>query len=920
MLNHRKNITFVVIVVFTWVCFSPSAYSQLYNYISSGGDKILDVNNYPPVDKGPLDSTSNSKFSESGSISIICDSSGQMVLTAFWYSYYNKYKQRINSYSFIPKNGRSLFRTGILLPSKKAGIYYYFYVALWSPPEHSGGMAYTVVDVNADSGKGAIIDTSFFYYRDTSVFYKMMALPGSHQGEFWLFAQHFENMKLYTWRFDGENVTGPVISDNVYPDSFKFSGHESDFCYSVTTKTLFLVHRAPQVDSIVLKLFSFNPKTGELTHKATYNLKELELAKNNDYKYLLYTEVTEYDTVLYVAFTYSMLTDSAILMQIGFDKNMQINKVVEMPLKFAILGMRYVSTGQLYVLQRIRPKPFMFKSFLAVIQNPEKFGPACNLREEIFTLKDNSYSLSNIVHENMKVRFKTVSTCRDTVLFYNQSDSAKYSHFTWYIFPGGDSMEGFHASHVLPKSGIYIIKLKAETPAGYVQWGTDTLKYIKRPQTEFSTDTTIGCRWLKFRLHDVTVNDTVNKSVGESWLWDFGDGSTDTVKTPEHIYTKTGKYDIRLIYSNGFCTDTFSQSQAVEIIDAPRPGFALSSSSYCSPFTLSIQDTSQGQVSNYHYDFGDGSTSTLASPSHYYPVAGNYKIIQTLTGPTGCVTSDSAGLHLRPGFDGTEPINSLTANVWNDHAIEISWRRHNSATSYVVDRSRNDTDYSQLAQTPDTVFSDITARPDKEVYLYRVKGKDSCGRSSLPGLKLKNILLTGQSFGNDYCVLQWTAFEQWQNGVREYQLLMVDSTGEQSLIISTSKRTYRDDNYFSGESPYRKCYRIRAVENGGNLQASVSNLQCLPYETILWVPNTFSPNNDGLNDVFRVAGISIKSISLYVFNRWGQQVFEGHDKNEGWPGTYKDKPVEQGVYYYHVIFTSGSGKNGSYSGTVHLIR
>jgi gliding motility-associated-like protein len=67
------------------------------------------------------------------------------------------------------------------------------------------------------------------------------------------------------------------------------------------------------------------------------------------------------------------------------------------------------------------------------------------------------------------------------------------------------------------------------------------------------------------------------------------------------------------------------------------------------------------------------------------------------------------------------------------------------------------------------------------------------------------------------------------------------------------------------------------------------------------LPSAFTPNGDGQNDIFRVRALGLADIEIFrVYNRWGEQMFSTSLINEGWDGTYKGQPVEQGVYSYYV--------------------
>ena len=80
-------------------------------------------------------------------------------------------------------------------------------------------------------------------------------------------------------------------------------------------------------------------------------------------------------------------------------------------------------------------------------------------------------------------------------------------------------------------------------------------------------------------------------------------------------------------------------------------------------------------------------------------------------------------------------------------------------------------------------------------------------------------------------------------------------------------------------------------------------------ESKLEVPNAFSPNGDGVNDVFKVTHKSLIKFNAYIFNRWGQEMYRWGLNNidVGWDGTSKGKQVPEGVYYI-VIEAEGADK------------
>ena len=88
----------------------------------------------------------------------------------------------------------------------------------------------------------------------------------------------------------------------------------------------------------------------------------------------------------------------------------------------------------------------------------------------------------------------------------------------------------------------------------------------------------------------------------------------------------------------------------------------------------------------------------------------------------------------------------------------------------------------------------------------------------------------------------------------------------------------------------------------------------------IFIPNAFSPNNDGNNDVFEIYGAGVKSVILQVFNRWGEKVFESSDQFHGWDGTYKGILQDPGVFVYHAQINFLDNTQIEKSGSVTLVR
>lgn len=93
-------------------------------------------------------------------------------------------------------------------------------------------------------------------------------------------------------------------------------------------------------------------------------------------------------------------------------------------------------------------------------------------------------------------------------------------------------------------------------------------------------------------------------------------------------------------------------------------------------------------------------------------------------------------------------------------------------------------------------------------------------------------------------------------------------------------------------------------------------------ESKLEMPNAFSPNGDGINDIYKAkAGYqSLVEFHAYIFNRWGQKLYEWDNPANGWDGTYKGKDVKQGVYFVLVKAKGADGRIFNIKKDVNLLR
>ena len=96
----------------------------------------------------------------------------------------------------------------------------------------------------------------------------------------------------------------------------------------------------------------------------------------------------------------------------------------------------------------------------------------------------------------------------------------------------------------------------------------------------------------------------------------------------------------------------------------------------------------------------------------------------------------------------------------------------------------------------------------------------------------------------------------------------------------------------------------------------------LESEDILYVPTAFSPNNDGTNETFsvEVIGEEPSTFNVYIFDRWGEQLFHSPKSDFEWDGVYLGEDCKPGVYVWAITYTTYTGITRSLQGKVTLLR
>ena len=91
-------------------------------------------------------------------------------------------------------------------------------------------------------------------------------------------------------------------------------------------------------------------------------------------------------------------------------------------------------------------------------------------------------------------------------------------------------------------------------------------------------------------------------------------------------------------------------------------------------------------------------------------------------------------------------------------------------------------------------------------------------------------------------------------------------------------------------------------------------------ELTLYVPNSFTPNNDNLNETFGAYGFGVDEFNMKIFDRWGELIFESNDITQQWNGTYEGLICQEGIYVYHIVYKGFNRRYQDIYGKILLIK
>jgi gliding motility-associated-like protein len=247
-------------------------------------------------------------------------------------------------------------------------------------------------------------------------------------------------------------------------------------------------------------------------------------------------------------------------------------------------------------------------------------------------------------------------------------------------------------------------------------------------------------------------------------------------------------------------------------------------------------------------------------------------------------------------------ISELVVTANEDNKILLDFKNNNTWNTpilrYYIHEITNN-----VAQLIDSVLVPAPFVTNKDAalqtYCFAVSYKDQCGISSVlsPEVCSLNLTLTNNN------VLEWANANPFTpGGIMDLELENKNNEMDvfsNPILLQTTQTSFSPDYI---EFTDKAIFRLKASNNNA---ISYSNTLEVPLKASLTFPNTFSPNDDGLNDTFYPLGAinTISNYSMTIYNRWGEVIFETQDPEQKWNGKSKTgKVYNTGLYFVKVNY------------------
>jgi gliding motility-associated-like protein len=350
----------------------------------------------------------------------------------------------------------------------------------------------------------------------------------------------------------------------------------------------------------------------------------------------------------------------------------------------------------------------------------------------------------------------------------------------------------------------------------------------------------------------------------------------------------------------------FVVTSCTKVVVADIPQYSTDPNTYivnCENFTVHFENTSKGGFA-YHWDFGVpgtlSDTSNLFDPTYTYPDTGTFSVSLRVNPSSTCSDSISRFTKIYPKFRANFTDTGTQCPGAPLQFIDLTSATLRPITYWKWNFGDGDSSFSE-----------------NPVHTYSVSGLYNVSLIS------ENIRSCVDTTIRELVIDKFRPFAGHDTFIVKGELIRFNATGgikyAWSPATNLSDTTiYNPIGVFHDTGQF--VYNLHVESPYGCIGDDTIKVQVLDHAAF-FVPNAFSPNGDGLNDIFRPLAIGYRNLNYFrVFDRWGEQIYFTGTLESGWDGTYKGKPSQLGTYYWEISYTDRFGAKGFMKGDVVLVR
>ncbi len=551
----------------------------------------------------------------------------------------------------------------------------------------------------------------------------------------------------------------------------------------------------------------------------------------------------------------------------------------------------YVQPGKYTIYQHYSfmgsGKTVVETNYIEVLPSPPPLFTieACENNEAIITITDNQY-------EQYFIDFENNGTYDLTVL-----------------------KGAAPAKHIYPASQIYSVRVKGDYVPG--SCGGDAVKTVQTYQNLVKPTIT--------QLKSVD-NNTLVLSFSTLLPYEkyklvqkINNGSYTTIgpiNTPtytiQNINTATSSYYYKLVAYNECGTELASDEVSSIVLDAT----AADNKNVIGWINTSLPNFQKYEIyknGNLIYTSTIATTNVIEDANISCNKNYCYQLIAYFTTSTSISNTDC----VKGIIKNTPPaIEDITIYPINENKLAIQFDllpQHKAIQDYelVYSSGSSITHFQQPNQELNISY--------KNGSCYTIRYTDSCSNVSMTSSDVCPIEIKGEQVNAYQNNISWTTYTGWKNGVKEYIVEKIDDNQTIYSEENMKKNTSFSDQ-LTTDQPQVLHYRIKALSTHTTPKIAYSLTLELRREMEIYLPDAFSPNNDGKNDALLIKGKFIKKIKLTLFNNWGQPIFESTSLTDSWDGKIANSPAPIGAYTYLIEAEDFTKKKIIKNGTILIIR